>query len=135
MSFISDFKQFAMKGNIIDMAVGVIVGGAFGKIVSSLVNDIIMPVISIVTGGDGLANFKYVITPGRPADGDLAEIKEVAVNYGVGTFGDSFGWIVNIAPKGFNLFVGMDHTLGKLSKEYIPLGSNAQFSFGINFPL
>lgn len=59
----------------------------------------------------------------------------VAVNYGVGTFGDSFGWIVNIAPKGFNLFVGMDHTLGKLSKEYIPLGSNAQFSFGINFPL
>jgi len=63
MSFISDFKQFAMKGNIIDMAVGVIVGGAFGKIVSSLVNDIIMPVISIVTGGDGLANFKYVITP------------------------------------------------------------------------
>ena len=65
MSFISDFKQFAMKGNIIDMAVGVIVGGAFGKIVSSLVNDIIMPVISIVTGGDGLANFKYVITPGR----------------------------------------------------------------------
>ena len=83
MSFISDFKQFAMKGNIIDMAVGVIVGGAFGKIVSSLVNDIIMPVISIVTGGDGLANFKYVITPGSPADGDLAEIKEVAVNYGV----------------------------------------------------
>ncbi len=83
MSFISDFKQFAMKDNVVDMAVGVIVGGAFGKIVSSLVNDIIMPVISIVTGGDGLANFKYVITPGRPADGDLAEIKEVAVNYGV----------------------------------------------------
>ena len=72
MSFISDFKQFAMKGNIIDMAVGVIVGGAFGKIVSSLVNDIIMPVISIVTGGDGLANLKYVINPGRPSDGDLA---------------------------------------------------------------
>ena len=54
MSFIKDFKTFAMKGNIIDMAVGVIVGGAFGKIVSSLVNDIIMPVMSILTGGDGL---------------------------------------------------------------------------------
>ena len=51
MSFIKDFKAFAMKGNIIDMAVGVIVGGAFGKIVSSLVNDIIMPVMSILTGG------------------------------------------------------------------------------------
>lgn len=77
MSFISDFKAFAMKGNIIDMAVGVIVGGAFGKIVSSLVNDIIMPVISLVTGGDGFANLKFVITP--EADG----VTEVAVNYGM----------------------------------------------------
>ncbi|MDE6118984.1 MAG: large conductance mechanosensitive channel protein MscL, partial [Muribaculaceae bacterium] len=59
MSFISDFKAFAMKGNIIDMAVGVIVGGAFGKIVSSLVNDIIMPVISLCTGGAGYKNLKY----------------------------------------------------------------------------
>ena len=49
--FIEDFKAFALKGNVVDMAVGVIVGGAFGKIVSSLVNDIIMPVISLVTGG------------------------------------------------------------------------------------
>lgn len=56
--FLQDFKEFAMKGNIIDMAVGVIVGGAFGKIVSSLVNDIIMPVISLVTGGDGYKNLK-----------------------------------------------------------------------------
>ena len=47
--FLSDFKEFAMKGNVIDMAVGVIIGGAFGKIVSSLVNDIIMPVITLCT--------------------------------------------------------------------------------------
>ena len=52
--FIQDFKEFALKGNVIDMAVGVIVGGAFGKIVSSLVNDIIMPLVSvIITSGDG----------------------------------------------------------------------------------
>ena len=57
------------------------------------------------------------------------------INYGVGTFGSSFGWILNIAPKGFNLFVGMDHTLGKLSKQYIPLNSNSQLSFGVNFPI
>ena len=63
--FLADFKEFALKGNVIDMAVGVIVGGAFGKIVSSLVNDIIMPVISLVTGGSGYENLKYVNRVGR----------------------------------------------------------------------
>ena len=65
--FLSDFKEFAMKGNVIDMAVGVIIGGAFGKIVSSLVNDIIMPVITLCTGGDGYRNLKYVIREGSAA--------------------------------------------------------------------
>ncbi|MDE5795776.1 MAG: large conductance mechanosensitive channel protein MscL, partial [Muribaculaceae bacterium] len=65
--FLQDFKEFAIKGNVIDMAVGVIVGVDFGKIVSSLVNDIIMPVSSICTGGDGYKNLKYVITEGREA--------------------------------------------------------------------
>ncbi len=82
--FLSDFKEFAMKGNIVDMAVGVIIGGAFGKIVSSLVNDIIMPVVSIATGGDGLKNLKYVIVAGRDATAEgVAAVEEVAVNYGM----------------------------------------------------
>lgn len=73
-----------MKGNVIDMAVGVIVGGAFGKIVSSLVNDIIMPVVTVATGGDGFKNMKYVITPAREAlaEGEAA-VEEVAINYGM----------------------------------------------------
>lgn len=79
--FLSDFKEFAMKGNVVDMAVGVIVGGAFGKIVSSLVNDIIMPVISLITGGDGISNLKYVLTPESKGKGGEI-IEEVAVNYG-----------------------------------------------------
>lgn len=77
--FLSDFKEFAMKGNIIDMAVGVIIGGAFGKIVTSLVNDLIMPVMSLVTGGDGYKNLKHVITEAS-ADGS---VQEVAINYGI----------------------------------------------------
>lgn len=81
--FLNDFKDFALKGNVIDMAVGVIVGGAFGKIVTSLVNDILMPVISIITGGDGYKNLKYVITEGRPAADGVAAVEEVAVNYGL----------------------------------------------------
>ena len=51
MGFISDFKEFAMKGNVMDMAVGVIIGGAFGKIVSSLVDNVLMPLVGLVTGG------------------------------------------------------------------------------------
>ncbi|MBQ9922789.1 MAG: large-conductance mechanosensitive channel protein MscL, partial [Clostridia bacterium] len=60
--FLQDFKKFAMKGNIIDMAVGVIIGGAFGKIVTSLVNDVIMPSIGILLGGIDFKSLKYVIT-------------------------------------------------------------------------
>ncbi len=74
--FLSDFKAFAMKGNVVDMAVGVIIGGAFGAIVSSLVNDIIMPVVSVATGGINFKDLKYVITEAT------ADASEVAVNYG-----------------------------------------------------
>lgn len=84
MSFIKDFKEFAMKGNVIDMAVGVIIGGAFGKIVSSLVNDIIMPVVTVATGGDGFTNMKYIITPAKEATAEgMAAVEEVAINYGM----------------------------------------------------
>lgn len=59
--FASEFKAMISKGNVVDMAVGVIIGGAFGKIVTSLVNDIIMPCISAVTGGGGYASWKIVL--------------------------------------------------------------------------
>lgn len=81
--FLSDFKAFAMRGNVIDMAVGVIIGGAFGKIVTSLVNDLIMPAVSLLIGGDGFKNLKYVITAGKDAVGDEAAVEEVALNYGM----------------------------------------------------
>ena len=58
---------------------------------------------------------------------------EASVNVGFGTLGTSFGWVANIHPKGFNLFVGMDHTIGKVSKQHIPLGSNTGVTMGINF--
>lgn len=76
MKIIKDFKEFAMRGNVIDLAVGVIIGGAFGKIVTSLVNDILMPIISILTGGVNFVDLKFVITQ---AQGTTAE---VAIKYG-----------------------------------------------------
>ncbi|MBN2284933.1 MAG: large-conductance mechanosensitive channel protein MscL [Tissierellales bacterium] len=67
---LNEFKKFALKGNVIDLAVGVIIGGAFGKIVSSMVNDILMPIVGILLGGISFKDLKYVITP---ASGDIAE--------------------------------------------------------------
>ena len=81
--FLQDFKDFAMKGNVIDLAVGVIIGGAFGKIVSSLVDDIIMPCMSLIIGGDGYKNLKYVVKAGQKATESAAGIQEVAINYGI----------------------------------------------------
>ena len=76
MSFISEFKEFAMRGNVIDMAVGVVIGGAFGKIVSSLVGDIIMPVVGAITGGVNFTDLKLTLK--EAAEGAPA----VTINYG-----------------------------------------------------
>jgi large conductance mechanosensitive channel len=59
---ISEFKAFAMRGNVVDMAVGVVIGGAFGKIVSSVVDDVIMPIVGVVTGGIDFTSFKVPLT-------------------------------------------------------------------------
>ena len=67
MSFIQDLKAFALKGNVMDMAVGVIIGGAFGKIVSSLVDDVLMPLIGMATGNIDFANLSYQIGEGEGA--------------------------------------------------------------------
>lgn len=60
-ALLKEFKQFAMRGNVMDMAVGVIIGGAFGKIVSSLVNDVFMPVIGVITGGVDFSNLSFKV--------------------------------------------------------------------------
>ncbi len=81
--FLKDFRDFAMRGNVIDMAVGVIVGGAFGKIVTSLVNDIIMPAVGVLTGGANFSEFKYVIQ-NEVVNGQTQEVitPEVAITWG-----------------------------------------------------
>lgn len=75
---IKEFKEFAMKGNVVDLAVGVIIGGAFGKIVGSLVDDIIMPPIGYLTGGVDFSKLKIVI---KAAD-EANKVAEVAIKYG-----------------------------------------------------
>ncbi len=77
--FFSDFKSFILKGNVLNLAVAVIIGAAFGKIIASLVRDILMPIISLILGGGGFENYKYVITAADETNG----IVENAIMYGV----------------------------------------------------
>ena len=80
--FFEEFKAFAMRGNVVDMAVGVVIGGAFGKITTSIVNDIIMPLISMLTGGVDFTQWKWVLKEAvLDAEGAVVST-EVAVNYG-----------------------------------------------------
>ena len=76
MSMMSEFKSFAMRGNVIDMAVGIVIGGAFGKIVSSFVSDVLMPPIGMMMGGVDFSDLAVVL---QEASGDVAA---VTVNYG-----------------------------------------------------
>jgi len=80
--FFSDFKKFIARGNILDMAVGVVVGGAFSKIVTSLVNDIIMPLVSLAMGGVSVADWKWVIKEATYNAEGVLLTAETALKYG-----------------------------------------------------
>ncbi len=81
MGLLKEFKEFAVKGNVIDMAVGVIIGGAFGKIVSSLVNDVIMPPIGKLIGGVNFSDLKFVLDAAVVENGEVVK-PEAAILYG-----------------------------------------------------
>lgn len=99
---LNDFKAFAMKGNVIDMAVGVIIGGAFGKIVSSLVNDIIMPVVSLATGSVNFTDLKATL---RGADlNEAGEVVREAVTFNYGMFIQN---IVDFLIIAFSIFMAI----------------------------
>lgn len=97
-----EFKEFAIKGNVTDLAIGVIIGGAFGKIVTSLVNDIIMPPIGYLLGGVDFSNLKLVI---KESSGDIASI---SINYGIflNTVIDFLivSWVIFIIIKQINKY-------------------------------
>ena len=83
MSMLKEFRDFAVKGNVIDLAVGVIIGAAFGKIVSSLVSDVILPPIGWLIGNVDFSQLKWVLVEGVAATAASPEVKEVAINYGL----------------------------------------------------
>ena len=98
--FFEEFKTFAMRGNVIDMAVGVVIGGAFGKITTSIVNDIIMPVISVITGGLNFSDWKIVLKEAvANAEGVIDPATEVAI-----TFGNTIAIILDFIIVAFAVF-------------------------------
>lgn len=83
MGMIAEFREFVARGNVIDLAVAVLIGAAFGKIVTALVDGIVMPVISLLTGGVSVKDWKYVVTPGQVDALGKEVAAEVAVKYGL----------------------------------------------------
>ena len=115
MSFGSEFKQFAMKGNVVDLAVGVIIGGAFGKIVDSIVGDLIMPVVSRIFGGLDFSSY-YLPLAGQAMGLPLAEAKKLGAVFAYGNF---LTVAVNFVILAFIIFI-MVQQINRLKSEAPP---------------
>ncbi|HWT54780.1 MAG TPA: large conductance mechanosensitive channel protein MscL [Rhodocyclaceae bacterium] len=115
MSIISEFKEFAIKGNVIDLAVGVIIGGAFGKIVGSVVDDLIMPIVGRVVGGLDFSNY-FIALQDIPAGVPrvLAEVKKAGVP--VIAYGNFLTIAFNFAILAFIIFI-MIKQINRLKRE------------------
>lgn len=111
--FFQEFKEFAMRGNVIDMAVGVIIGAAFGKIVTSLVNDVLMPAIGMLTGGVNFTDYKWVIQK-SVENGSEIITPEVAI-----TWGAFVQTIIDFIIIAFCIFVAIK-AINKLKREPAP---------------
>ena len=114
MGFATEFKEFAVKGNVMDLAVGVIIGGAFGKIVDSVVGDLIMPLVSKVTGGLDFSNY-FVPLAGQTAT-TLAEAKKAGAVFAYGNF---LTVALNFVILAFIIFL-MVKQINRLKKETPP---------------
>ena len=114
MSMIKEFKEFAMKGNVVDLAVGVIIGGAFGKIVDSMVNDLIMPFVGKILGGMDFTNL-FIALNGQTA-ATLIEAKKAGAVFAYGNF---ITVVINFAILAFIIFL-MVKQMNKLKKNMPP---------------
>ena len=114
MSFTSEFKEFAVKGNVMDLAVGVIIGAAFGKIVDSVVNDLIMPLVGKATGGLDFSNY-FIPLAGQTAT-NLADAKKAGAVFAYGNF---ITVAINFVILALIIFV-MVKQINKLKKETPP---------------
>ena len=111
MSFTSEFKEFALKGNVMDLAIGVIIGGAFGKIVDSIVGDLIMPIVSKIFGGLDFNNY-FIALSGQTAN-TLVEAKKAGAVFAYGSF---ITILINFLILAFIIFM-MVKQMNKMKRE------------------
>ncbi len=119
MSVLKEFRDFVARGNVVDLAVAVVIGGAFGKIVTSFVNDVIMPPIGVLTGGVDFSALKWVLKPANAA----AKAAEVSINYG--TFINTIIQFLIIAAAIF-LIVRMLNSMKKPEAAPAPAGPTTE---------
>lgn len=114
MGIISEFKEFAVKGNMVDMAVGIIMGGAFGTIIKSLVDDVLMPPIGMLMGGVDFSQLKFVLKDAS-VDAEGNAIDAVAINYGL--FINAIIAFLIVAFALFILIKGMNSMKKRMEEE------------------
>jgi large conductance mechanosensitive channel len=112
---LQEFKEFALKGNVVDLAVGVIIGAAFGKIVESVVGDIIMPIIGTVTGGIDFSNMYFMLKGSAAAGTSLADARKVGAVFAYGNF---ITVAVNFLIIAFVLFLAIK-MINRLKREQV----------------
>ena len=117
MSFATEFKEFALKGNVMDLAVGVIIGGAFGKIVDSMIADLIMPLVGMVTGGLDFSN-RFIPLAGQTAT-TLVEARKAGAVFAYGNF---ITVAINFAILAFIIFL-MIKQMNRLKREAPPVAA------------
>ena len=104
MGFVKEFKQFALRGNVMDLAVGVIIGAAFGKIVDSVVNDLIMPIVASIIGQPDFSNLYIVLKGDVPAGMPLVEARKVA-DVAIFAYGNFITVLINFLILAFIIFL------------------------------
>ena len=105
MGFVADFKAFALRGNVVDLAVGVIIGAAFGSIVTALVNDIIMPPIGVLTSGIDFKEQYYLLTPGKGPQPYASLAAAKAAGASALAYGDFLNTLINFLIVAFVIFL------------------------------
>jgi large conductance mechanosensitive channel len=115
LKFLEEFREFAVKGSVVDLAVGIIIGAAFNSIVKSLVDQVVMPPIGLVTGGIDFARFEWVLRPENP---DTATVEKVAIQYGA--FANTVIQFLIVAFVVFLMVKGINHLRREQAKKPDP---------------
>ncbi|MCY1661409.1 large conductance mechanosensitive channel protein MscL [Chryseobacterium sp. SL1] len=119
MGFVKEFKEFAIKGNAFDLAVGVIIGGAFGKIVTSVIDDLIMPIVAALVGKPDFSSIYYAMGKGAeniPTGATLAKAKEIAPDAAIFAYGNFITVAINFLLLALVVFI-MVKAINKMKKE------------------